>query len=151
MNHLPVRAYDIGLRATKTNGRNNKWLAGDKHDSSENYQDMIDRTFKYQLSEVVASFSVELTGENNTGYNECIASVAAASALSGLSSFEQENDLIDIGLNNFYKAMLNPDNKEKVIKNIKSIRDIINKLYMNPTDVKTTDELNNLVGSLKKY
>lgn len=47
----------------------------------------------YQLSEAASSFGKGLTEGDNSNYV----------------------DLIDIGLDNFYKAMLNTDNKEKII------------------------------------
>jgi hypothetical protein len=78
------------------------------------------------------SFSVDLGGENNTGYEKCIASVATAAGVSNLSSYEKKNDLIDIGLYHFYIAMLKPDNKEKVKKDAEKIRGIFSKLNINP-------------------
>ncbi|MGN7169238.1 hypothetical protein ACTHSJ_25575 [Paenibacillus cellulositrophicus] len=44
-------------------------------------QNMIDMEFKYQLGESAACFSRDFTGGNNSNYESCVGSVAAASAV----------------------------------------------------------------------
>ncbi|MGG4046366.1 hypothetical protein [Paenibacillus favisporus] len=113
-------------------------------------QNMIDMEFKYQLGESAACFSRDFTDGNNSNYESCVGSVAAASAVSKPSSYEATNDLIDVGLDGLYKAMINGDKKEIVIGKAEKIRNIFIKLNLDPTDIKTTDELNSLVASLYK-
>jgi hypothetical protein len=122
-----------------------------KSDDKLNFkQEMIDKTFKYQLGESASSFGKELSDGNNNNYEQCVASVAAASSLAKLSSYEANNDSIDVGLDGFYKALINADKKEVVIKNAEEIRNIFIKLNLDPTDSETTKELNNLVQSFYK-
>jgi hypothetical protein len=125
-------------------------LKSNSEDKLKYKQYTIDITFKYQLGESASCFGTDFNDGNNSNYERCVASVAAASSVSKLSSYEANNDGIDVGLDGFYKAMINADKKEMVIKNAEEIRNIFIKLNIDPTDSETTKELNNLVQSFYK-
>ncbi|MFX3634690.1 MAG: hypothetical protein ACE3L7_12705 [Candidatus Pristimantibacillus sp.] len=120
--------------------------------SALNYlQTNVNHAFKGHLGLITtACFSVNLEGGNSGEYDKCIASVATAAGLSNLSSYEEENDLIDVVLQNFYGAMLVPENKAKLIQDSEKIRGLFVRLLMNPSDIETTTELSHYVESLNK-
>ncbi|BBI34158.1 hypothetical protein [Cohnella abietis] len=115
---------------------------------AEAIQDRIDKTFVYQLGEAASSFGRDLSNDDNSDYENCVASVAAASSVANLSSYEDDNDLIDLALDSLYRAMLNSDKKENVIHNAVTIREIFVKLNVNPADTEATSELSKVIDSL---
>ncbi|WP_042166549.1 hypothetical protein [Paenibacillus gorillae] len=117
----------------------------------EGVQNKIDRTFIEQLSNVITGFSMKLTGdESAASYQRCIASVAAAAALSPLTSFERTNDLLDIALHNLYMAMLNPDYRDEIVNNVDLFRELFYTLSRNPKDEGTTNAIIKFTESLQQ-
>ncbi|MFF2091353.1 hypothetical protein [Paenibacillus sp. NPDC058174] len=117
----------------------------------EAVQNKIDRTFIEQLSNVITGFSMKLTGDEGiSSYQRCIASVAAAAAMSPLTSYEEENDELDIALHNLYMAMLNADYKEEIVSNDALFRELFLNLSRNPKDKGTTDAIIKFTASLQR-
>ncbi|AJS58991.1 hypothetical protein [Paenibacillus sp. IHBB 10380] len=106
--------------------------------ATQNLQDNIDNTFKYQLSNVLSSLSMKV---NDYTYRSILASVSNVASLSELTSFEDNNDNLDITLNNLYISLREERSKDKVLSRIDELREIFFVLVQDPTSKEATDKL----------
>ncbi|MBM7568443.1 hypothetical protein [Paenibacillus sacheonensis] len=103
-------------------------------------QQMADNSFRYQLGEAASSFGKDMD-EDEASFHQCVAAVSAAAALAKLTSFEKQNDGIDVVLDGFGKNLLNPSNRAAVLGKAPELRELFAKLNQNPADKETTNKL----------
>jgi aspartyl-tRNA synthetase len=101
-------------------------------------QNSIDSSFRYQLSNVLGSFSMEV---NDYTYRTMISSVSNVAAMSELTSFEEINDNLDISLNYLYISLREEKSKDKVLLRIEELREIFNIMVQDPVNHEATDRI----------
>lgn len=101
-------------------------------------QNSIDLAFKYQLSNALSSFSMEV---NDYSYRAMISSVYNVAAMSELTSFEESNDDLDISLHNLYISLREDKSKDKVLARTEELHDIFFQLVQDPDSHEATDKL----------
>jgi hypothetical protein len=106
----------------------------------------VDQAFRTQLSEIHSNLSLEL---NDYSYHRARESVAGARAIAYLTTYEEENDLLDIAFDHLYITMREDKSQPKVKENIEELREIINILNMNPKNKEALDKI--LAFSDKTY
>lgn len=120
-------------------------LIGFKYFEAQNknkeLQRSIDNTFKYQLSNVLSSFSMEV---NEYTYRSMLSSVSNIASLSELTSYADVNDDLDISLHNFFISLREDKSKEKVLLRIEEIREIFFMLNQELTSKEATDKLSQI-------
>ncbi len=104
----------------------------------QHLQDSIDNSFKYQLSHVLDSLSMEI---NEYTYRSLIANVSNAASLSELTSFEKINDNLDITLHHLYISLREEKSKDKVLLRIDELREVFLLLVQEPSSKQATDRL----------
>ncbi|QHT59127.1 hypothetical protein GXP70_03555 [Paenibacillus lycopersici] len=122
-----------------------------RNDSDESVRFLrqnADNALSYQLSIVASSFGKDLA-EDEEGYHQCIAALSAAAAISPLTTYEAQNDLIDGVLYGFVGMLNNPSNKETVLRHAPELRTIFLKLHVNPADAAATQRLSELSSTLR--
>lgn len=118
------------------------------HESRRFLQQMADNAFRYQLSLIATSFGKDLD-EDEASYNQCVAAVSSAASLAELTTFEKQNDSIDLVLDHFSKNLFNPANRETIVQHSAQLREMFAKLQLNPEDAATTKLLSDFEESLK--
>jgi hypothetical protein len=111
----------------------------------------IDMNFLNHLGIAQSSFGINFLEqknqtESNYYFYKCMSEVAAATALSSVSSYKEHNDLLDTSLNELYRAMQN--SSEKVKMNQSAIYDMLTKIMLNPNDTEAIKKLHDYVGKL---
>ncbi|NEU63784.1 hypothetical protein [Paenibacillus sp. ALJ109b] len=101
-------------------------------------QNSIDNSFRYEISNVQHSFSMEV---NDYTYRSMISSVSNVAAISELTSFEKLNDDLDISLYQLYIALREERSKDKVLLRIEELREIFSMLVRDPINHEATDRI----------
>ncbi|PIH61054.1 hypothetical protein [Paenibacillus sp. LK1] len=101
-------------------------------------QNSIDNSFRYEISNVLHSFSMVV---NDYTYRSMISSVSNAAAISELTSFEKLNDDLDISLNQLYISLREERSKDKVLSRIEELREIFSVLVRDPINHEATDRI----------
>lgn len=101
-------------------------------------QNSIDNSFRYEISNVLHSFSMVV---NDYTYRSMISSVSNAAAISELTSFEELNDDLDISLNQLYISLREERSKDKVLSRIEELREIFSILVRDPINHEATDRI----------
>ncbi|MGW7160153.1 hypothetical protein [Paenibacillus taichungensis] len=101
-------------------------------------QNSIDNSFRYEISNVLHSFSMVV---NDYTYRSMISSVSNAAAISELTSFEKLNDDLDISLNQLYISLREERSKDKVLSRIEELREIFSMLVRDPINHEATDRI----------
>jgi len=101
-------------------------------------QSSIDNSFRYEISNVLQSFSMVV---NDYTYRSMISSVSNAAAISELTSFEKLNDDLDISLNQLYISLREERSKDKVLSRIEELREIFSMLVRDPISHEATDRI----------
>lgn len=104
-------------------------------------QNAIDSSFKYQLSNVLNSFSVVV---NDYTYRSMLSSVSNAASMSELTTYEKVNDELDISLYNLYLSLREDKSKDLTLSRIDELREIFFTLVQDPTSKEATDKLNQM-------
>ncbi|MEC0109052.1 hypothetical protein P4H27_19000 [Paenibacillus taichungensis] len=117
-------------------------ILGSKFVESQNQrkelQNSIDNSFRYEISNVLHSFSMVV---NDYTYRSMISSVSNAAAISELTSFEKLNDDLDISLNQLYISLREERSKDKVLSRIEELREIFSMLVRDPINHEATDRI----------
>jgi hypothetical protein len=117
-------------------------IFGSKFVESQNQrkvlQNSIDNSFRYEISNVLHSFSMVV---NDYTYRSMISSVSNAAAISELTSFEKLNDDLDISLNQLYISLREERSKDKVLSRIEELREIFSILVRDPINHEATDRI----------
>lgn len=108
------------------------------NNKAQNLQNTIDEKFKMELSSVYSSFNTKL---DEMAYRSALSSVSTAASISEITSYEDQNDNLDISLYNFYHALRNDESKEKVLARADEVRDIFTMLFLDPASKEATDKL----------
>lgn len=121
----------------------------------DSQQRQIDNAFKTSLNFAMSGFAVDFQGsqdENLTeySYNEAMSNLAAAAQLSNLTTYEDENDYLDISLFGLYKLMEQKEYKQSVVKRAKAIYDNLLKLTQNPADKEATKSIIKLTDEIRE-
>ncbi|EFM09682.1 hypothetical protein PaecuDRAFT_3731 [Paenibacillus curdlanolyticus YK9] len=112
-------------------------------------QKNINDTFLYQISQFNTCLNIQtFEGED---YKKCLSSVSTASTLSNLTSFEKNNDLLDVTLNKFYIALLNLKDVSIINKNSSTLADIFSAMHNNPEEEKVTNSLLEFTNNITNY
>ncbi|MBO7745644.1 hypothetical protein I8J29_15645 [Paenibacillus sp. MWE-103] len=111
-------------------------------------QQRVDEAFRTQLSLAASSLGTDFD-EDESNFNACVASVSAAAALAGQTSFESRNDVLDVALDRFGKILLNPVNRQAVTQNAPTLRALFVKLSADPADADTTRQLSAFTGNVR--
>lgn len=104
-------------------------------------QNAIDSTFKYQLSNVLNSFSVVV---NDYTYRSMLSSVSNAASMSELTTYEEVNDDLDVSLYHLYLSLREEKSKDLTLSRIEELREIFFTLVLDPTSKEATDKLNQI-------
>ena len=104
-------------------------------------QNAIDSTFKYQLSNVLNSFSVVV---NDYTYRSMLSSVSNAASMSELTTYEEVNDDLDVSLYHLYLSLREEKSKDLALSRIEELREIFFTLVLDPTSKEATDKLNQI-------
>ncbi|MDR9745265.1 hypothetical protein [Paenibacillus taichungensis] len=117
-------------------------ILGSKFVESQNQrkelQNSIDNSFRYEISNVLHSFSMVV---NDYTYRSMISSVSNAAAISELTSFEKLNDDLDISLNQLYISLREERSKDKVLSRIEELREIFSMLVRDPINHEATNRI----------
>ncbi|OXM15877.1 hypothetical protein [Paenibacillus herberti] len=105
---------------------------------AQNLQNSIDAKFKAELSFTRDSFNVKM---NDYAYRSILSRVSTVASISEITSYEDQNDNLDISLYNLYVALNNDRSKEKVLSRADELRDIFMMLVTNPASKEATDKL----------
>ncbi|MFC4099188.1 hypothetical protein [Paenibacillus xanthanilyticus] len=104
-------------------------------------QDAVDAKFKVELSNVLGSVSMTM---NDYTYRFVLSSVAAAASIADLTSYEEQNDDLDISLHNLYIALREEKSRAAVMSRASEIRESIALLLVDPANKRATDKLKQL-------
>ncbi|WP_239616816.1 hypothetical protein [Cohnella mopanensis] len=110
---------------------------------NEDLQNSINRSFKYQLGNVLSSFSMEV---NDYNYRSMLASVSNAASLSELTTYEKDNDSLDVCLYNLYFSLREDKSKDLTLSRIDELREIFFLLVQEPTSKEATDKLSQITN-----
>ncbi|SLJ96693.1 MULTISPECIES: hypothetical protein [unclassified Paenibacillus] len=117
-------------------------ILGSKFVESQNQrkelQNSIDNSFRYEISNVLHSFSMVV---NDYTYRSMISSVSNAAAISELTSFGKLNDDLDISLYQLYISLREERSKDKVLSRIEELREIFSMLVRDPINHEATDRI----------
>ncbi|MCM3746119.1 hypothetical protein M3223_01985 [Paenibacillus pasadenensis] len=105
---------------------------------AQNLQNTIDEKFKIVLSIVYSSFNTKI---DEMAYRSALSSVSTAASISEITSYEDQNDNLDVSLYNFYHALRNDESKVKILARADEVRDIFTMLFLDPASKKATDKL----------
>ncbi|WP_141505293.1 hypothetical protein [Paenibacillus luteus] len=105
---------------------------------AQNLQNSIDTKFKHELSNVLGSFSMMM---NDYTYRSVLSSVSNVASISELTSYEDQNDNLDISLYNLYISLREDKSKEKVLSRADELRDVFMMLVTDPASKEATDKL----------
>ncbi len=111
------------------------------HNRNKELQNAIDSTFKYQLSNVLNSFSVVV---NDYTYRSMLSSVSNAASMSELTTYEKVNDELDVSLHHLYLSLREEKSKDHTLSRIEELREIFFTLVLDPTSKEATDKLNQI-------
>ncbi|RCW38755.1 hypothetical protein [Paenibacillus prosopidis] len=105
---------------------------------AQNLQNSIDTKFKYELSNVLGSLSMMM---NDYTYRSVLSSVSNVASISELTSYEEQNDNLDISLYNLYISLREDKSKDKVLSRADELRDVFMVLVTDPASKEATDKL----------
>ncbi|BBI31892.1 hypothetical protein [Cohnella abietis] len=116
----------------------------------------IDQAFIYQIGETESSLNrIDLSEPNDVlrEYPKLISQLSAVSALSRLTSYEKENELLNGSLYSLYIALLQPENNQEIINTINSdtiqtLRETLKQLHDDPLNNEITKKIANLSSKL---
>ncbi|MCG7217477.1 hypothetical protein [Paenibacillus mucilaginosus] len=105
---------------------------------AQNIQNLIDTKFKYELSNVLSNLSVT---KNEHTYRSVLSSVSTVASISELTSYEEQNDSLDVSLNNLYIALREDKSKDKVLSRADELRDIFILLVQDPASKEAVEKI----------
>lgn len=114
-----------------------------EHNKARSLQGSIDAKFKFELGQARDSFSMEM---NDYTYRSVLSSVSNAASSSELTSYEKQNDDLDISLYNLYLSLREDKSKDKVLSRADDLRDIFAMLVTDPSSREATDRLIRIAG-----
>lgn len=106
--------------------------------NSKQLQNSVNDAFRYQLNQVLSSFSVEVSDYT---YRDMLSSVFSATQMSELTTYEEMNDDLDVGLHNLYLSLREDKSKDITLSKIDELRDIFLLLVRDPASKEATDQL----------
>ncbi|SDT43407.1 hypothetical protein SAMN05444162_4276 [Paenibacillaceae bacterium GAS479] len=108
------------------------------NNKAQDLQNSIDAKFKTELSILGGSFNVKM---EDYEYRSVLSRVSTVASISDITSYEDQNDNLDISLYNLYVALNNDKSKEKVLFRAGELRDIFMTLRLDPSSKEATDKL----------
>jgi hypothetical protein len=132
------------------------WLSVKYINLSSKYnwqQANIDKTFISSLGIAISGFTVDLNSTSNETlaqymYNESMSSLASATKLVWLTTYERKNDSLDVALHSLYNLMEQDKYRKSIIAKSIQIHDNLVKLALNPTDKEATDNISKIVEEI---
>ncbi|WP_166243114.1 hypothetical protein [Paenibacillus turpanensis] len=108
------------------------------HHAKKELQASIDQTFKSNIGRVLDSLSLKASEDS---YRMILASVLSAASMAEITTFEANNDDLDIALHNLFIALRNEQSREKVLQRTQELHDLFFKLMTSPDSREATDKL----------
>lgn len=108
------------------------------HNLKKDLQDSIDNSFKYQLNQVLNSFSMIV---NDYTYRSMISSLSAATATSGLTTYQKINYDLELSLHQLYISLREDQSKNKVLEHTDELRELFFILFQDPVNREATDKI----------
>ncbi|KRE88284.1 hypothetical protein ASG89_34870 [Paenibacillus sp. Soil766] len=105
---------------------------------AQDLQNAIDTKFKLELSHVLSSLSMKM---NDYSYRSVLSSVSNVASISELTSYEEQNDNLDISLYNLYISLREDKSKDKVLSRADELRDVFTVLVRDPASKEATDKI----------
>lgn len=108
------------------------------HNLKKDLQDSIDNSFKYQLNQVLNSFSMIV---NDYTYRSMISSLSAATATSGLTTYQKINYDLELSLHQLYISLREDQSMNKVLEHTDELRELFLILVQDPVNREATDKI----------
>lgn len=113
----------------------------DSRHEVKDLQSSIDAKFRYELSEVLGSLNKEM---DDYTYRSFLSNMSDAAALSDLTSYEEQNDELDVSLYSLFVALREEKSKDKVLARADELREVFKVLVMEPANKEATDQINQI-------
>ncbi|MGF7033584.1 hypothetical protein J2T17_004532 [Paenibacillus mucilaginosus] len=113
-------------------------ISGYSYFKAQKLQTSIDNRFKHELSSVLSNLSLTM---NDDTYRSVLSSVSNAASISDLTSYEEQNDSLDISLEYLYISLREDKSKDKVLSRADELRDIFLVLMTDPASKEATDKI----------
>jgi hypothetical protein len=116
-------------------------------------QENINKTFISSLGIAISGFAVDLNSTSNESnarymYNESMSNLVSATKLVRFTTYERENDSLDVALHSLYNLMEQDKYKKSIIAKSIQIHDNLVKLSLDPTDKESTDNISKLADEI---
>ncbi|AFH62465.1 hypothetical protein ACVNS2_17615 [Paenibacillus caseinilyticus] len=113
-------------------------ISGYSYFKAQKLQTSINNRFKHELSSVLSNLSLTM---NDDTYRSVLSSVSNAASISDLTSYEEQNDSLDISLEYLYISLREDKSKDKVLSRADELRDIFLVLMTDPASKEATDKI----------
>ncbi|MCG7214377.1 hypothetical protein [Paenibacillus mucilaginosus] len=113
-------------------------ISGYSYFKAQKLQTSIDNRFKHELSSVLSNLSLTM---NDDTYRSVLSSVSNAASISDLTSYEEQNDSLDISLEYLYISLREDKSKDKVLSRADELRDIFLVIMTDPASKEATDKI----------
>lgn len=110
----------------------------ERKNEAKDLQSAIDAKFRAELNKVYGTIISEM---NDYTYRSFLANLSSAASISDLTSFEDQNDDLDISLYNLFISLREEKSKDKVLARADELRDAFSILVTEPANKEATDQI----------